>query len=199
MISEGSDKEEVMRQMMVWAVVAVVALGILQGHAQEKEKEDAKSAPAASAQSRQPLHFYRLDFTFRELQDKKTVNSRSYTMLLADNGVMSILKSGARIPVPTGNTGQYQYIDVGVNLKCRVRGENEPPLLVATIDFTSPVVPEQGGAAATGMVKEQPVLRQANADVYAPIVTGKPLVIATMDDPSLPRRFEIEVTPTRLK
>jgi hypothetical protein len=193
-ISEECDKEEVMRKVMVWAVTAVVALGILPGRAQEKEKEDAKSAPPASAQSRQPLHFYRLDFTFRELQDKKTVNSRSYTMLLADNGVMSILKSGARLPVETGN-GNWQYVDVGVNLKCRVRGETETPMLVATIEFSSPVLPEQGVKTA----KEQPVLRQANADVYAPIILGKPLVIATMDDPSLPRRFEIEVTPTRLK
>ena len=182
-----------MRKMTACATALVVMLGMLPARAQEKE--EAKK-PAVEQKA---LHFYRLDFTFRELQDKKIVNTRNYTMVLADNGVMSILKSGARIPASTGPTGMFQYIDVGVNLKCRVRGENEPPMLVATIDFTSPVVPEQGGAAATSMAKEQPVLRQANVDVYAPIVVGKPLVIATMDDPSLPRRFEIEVTPTRLK
>ncbi len=186
-----------MRTMMAWAVVAVMALGLTAARAQEKaqEKQEAKK-PAA--EEFKPLHFYRLDFAFRELQDKKTVSSRGYTMVLADNGVMSILKSGARIPIPTGR-GDFQYIDVGVNLKCRVRGETETPLLVANIEFSSPVLPEQGATTATPIAKEQPVLRQANADVYAPIVAGKPLVIATMDDPSLPRRFEIEVTPTRLK
>ncbi|HET7183051.1 MAG TPA: hypothetical protein VFI82_00090 [Terriglobales bacterium] len=183
-----------MRKMMACAVMAVVMLGVAAARAQEKE--DAKK-PAATESK--PLHFYRLDFTFRELQDKKTVNARNYTMLLADNGVMSILKSGARIPVPSGNIpGPFQYIDVGVNLRCRVRNEEPTPLLVATIEFSSPALPEQG-STATQMAREQPVLRQANADVYAPIVSGKGLVIATMDDPSLPRRFEIEVTPTQLK
>lgn len=185
-----------MRKMMVCAVALVVALAMLPAGAQEKD--EAKTAPSASAQPKQPLHFYRLDFTFRELQDKKTVNSRNFSMVLADNGVMSALKSGARIPIPTGR-GDFQYLDVGVNLKCRVRGETEVPLLVAAIEFSSPALPEQGATTATPMAKEQPVLRQANADVYAPIVAGKPLVIAVMDDPSLPRRFEIEVTPTRLK
>lgn len=185
-----------MRKMMAWVAVAVVALGILPARAQDKaqQKEDAKK-PAT--EEFKPLHFYRLDFTFRELQDKKTVNTRAYTMLLADNGVLSILKSGARLPVLTGNS--WQYVDVGVNLKCRVRGETEVPLLVATVEFTSPALPEQGAATAAPLAKEIPVLRQANADVYAPIVLGKPLIIASMDDPTLPRRFEIEVTPTRLK
>ena len=181
-----------MRKTMAWAVVLVVALGGLTVLAQEKE-EAKKTATEAK-----PLHFYRLDFTFREMQDNKTVNSRAYTMLLADNGVLSILKSGARIPVPLGE-GKLQYLDVGVNLKCRVRAETEIPLLVATIEFSSPALPEQGVPTTALLPREQPVLRQANADVYAPIVLGKPLVIATMDDPSLPRRFEIEVTPTRLK
>jgi len=181
-----------MRKMMTWAVLLVAMAGWLPARAQEK---DETKKPAA-AETR-PVHYYRLEFTIRELQDKKVVNTRNYSMIVADNGVMTIQKSGARLPVQTGN-GAWQYVDIGVQLRTRIRAEGENPMLVSTIEFSSPALPEQGITSAT-LAKEQPVLRQANADISAPIIVGKPMVIASMDDPSLPRRFEIEVTPTRLK
>jgi hypothetical protein len=85
-----------------------------------------------------------------------------------------------------------------VQLRIRIRLEGDHPALASTIEFSSPALPEQSVTSAT-LAKEQPVLRSTNVDTYVPIVVGKPLVIATMDDPSLPRRFEIEVTPTQLK
>lgn len=189
-----------MRKTMGWMLAAVLALGWATAGAQEKEKdkekETAKAASAPASEAKVPHNFYRLDFTIRELQEKKVVNVRYYSMLIADDLNWSNLKSGARIPVTTG-LNLTQYIDVGVNIKCRLRPEQPSPWLYTTVEFTSPAFAE-AGAPGPPMSKEQPILRQANAEVASPLTLGKPLVIASMDDPSLTRRFEVELTSSKV-
>ncbi len=179
-----------MRKFVAAVLMSAVVLLVPAALAQEKD-EGKKPAEVRT------LHYYRLDYVIRELQDRKIVNARTYSVIVADNGAQVTQKSGARLPVQTGN-GALQYLDVGVQLRIRVRLESDHPTLASAIEFSSPALPGEGVTSA-GYAKEQPVLRTTNVDTYAPIILGKPLVIATMDDPSLPRRFEIEVTPTQLK
>jgi hypothetical protein len=196
-----------MRNAMIWLMM-LFTLATCAATAQEKEAP--KSPQNEAARHLDERNFYRLDFTIREIQDKKTIATRSYSMLLADDGAPARLKAGARLPVATGSFSttnatlvntQFQYLDVGVNLQCRIRDAQPYPLLSTTIDFSGPALPEQqaetpGGAS---LAKGQPVIRQAVSDVTVPLQVGKAMLISSMDDPSMPRRFEIEVTPTKLK
>jgi len=65
--------------------------------------------------------FYRLDFVVKEVESGKVVNSRTYSTLVSteakpghDGGS---IRAGTRIPIPM-NEGNWQYMDVGVNIDC---------------------------------------------------------------------------------
>ncbi len=94
-----------------------------------------ESTPAEPAKADQtPAHFYHLEFVIQEMgTDGKPTNSRSYTATVSTDsrdGRNTSIRTGSRIPVPTGpfssgndsqalvNT-QFQYVDVGVNIDAR--------------------------------------------------------------------------------
>src|SRR5579863_2303819 len=60
--------------------------------------------------------FFRLDFTLKETENGKLVNTRSFQMMTpTDNGGVSSIRSGDKIGITTSN-GTYTYVDVGVNI-----------------------------------------------------------------------------------
>src|SRR5690349_24390200 len=93
--------------------VLVICIGSsLSAFAQEKKQEI-------------PSHAYKVDVVLSESEGGKTVNTRTYTMLINDQDTGRI-RQGDRIPVITAKEGsgpnqiQYQYLDVGLNLDCRL-------------------------------------------------------------------------------
>lgn len=149
--------------------------------------------PPAAASTVKPVSIYRLEFTVREVEDGKRLNSRSYVMSVQD-GDWGRVRVGNRIPYNTGKE-QFQYFDVGINIDCRLRDHDSFVLLEGTSIEISSVVKDESTAAGT----LNPVVRQARASVVAAVTPGKPTAVTTLDDVSSNRRYEVEVTATKVK
>ncbi len=147
------------------------------------------SASALPAQT--PV--YRLNFAVHEAEDGKRVGTRNYTMMVESDSKGTI-RAGTKVPVKTG-ADQFQYIDTGVNLDCRVR-EREGGLTLYT-DFELSGPPTEGEQKAFG--GPMPPIHQMRSSVAAAAVAGKPLTVLSIDDPATKRHYELEVTATKVR
>jgi hypothetical protein len=151
---------------------------------QEKGKE-------AAATEQKPAVAYRIEFNVREIEDGKRLNSRNYVMLVED-GDWGKVRVGNRVPYRSAET-QFQYQDVGMNIDCRPRDQEDSVALAIRVEFSS--VAPQAEAAPTF----KPVVRTERAEVESTVKSGKPTIVASMDDVISNRRYEIEVTATKVK
>jgi len=149
--------------------------------------------PPAAEKVVKPVSIYRLEFTVREVEDGKRLNSRSYTMSVEDSD-WGRIRVGNRIPYNTGKD-QFQYYDVGVNIDCRAQDHDTYVLLGNGSVEISSVVKDESTTAGT----LNPVVRQARASFAVAVTPGKPSMVATLDDVSSNRRYEVEVTATKVK
>ena len=170
-------------------VLAIVGLGGVL-HGQEGSKTP---PPRVIEKAIKPLSVYRLEFTVREVEGGKQLNSRAYTMSVQDGDTGSI-RVGNRVPYSVGKD-QFQYYEVGINIDCRLRErENYVLLDNASIEISS-IVKDDSTAAGT----LNPVIRQARARVDAAVTPGKPTMVTTLDDVSSNHRYEVEVTATKVR
>lgn len=152
---------------------------------------------------------YRLDFSLNELDGGKKTNSRHYSMDLTA-GSANEIKIGTRVPVVTGasepgaapnalvNT-QWQYVDIGTNIWAHLR-ESQDDGHDCQLEVRSDVSDiDKGTEAASAATIRQPIIRQMKFNGTTLLVTGRPIVIATMDDPNSSRQFQLEVTATKLR
>jgi hypothetical protein len=177
--------------VLTFMVTLIPALSInaaaQEATAQKSEKEG-KLATAKPA----PVYVYRLDYTIREMENGKVLNSRKY-MLMAESGDWARSRVGNRVPNPSGEK-EAPYREVGMNIDCRVREQGEEILLDSRIGLSS-VVPREPGAT----LNPSPFFRSVNSEVTAAVSLGKPTIIGAMDDVTTNQRFEIEVTVTKVK
>ena len=169
-------------------VLAIVGLGGVL-HGQEGSKTP---PPRVIDKAVKPLSVYRLEFTVREVEDGKRLNSRTYVMSVEDGsgGKVSV---GNRVPYSAGSS--FQYEDVGINIDCTLH-EREGYVLLQTVGIDiSSVVKGAEGESET----HNPVFRNARARVAAAVTPGKPTMITSLDDVSSNRRYEVEVTATKVK
>ena len=151
---------------------------------QEKGKESVATEP-------KPVMAYRIELNVREIEDGKRLNSRNY-MMMAEEGVYARIRVGNRVPYQVAEK-QYQYNNVGMNIDCRPREHEGGVALEITVDFSS-VAPQSETAPGSN-----PVFRSNRSEVQAVVALGKATVVASMDDVSSNRRYEIEVTATKVK
>src|SRR5262245_16654420 len=78
---------------------------------------------AAAAQPAAESTFYKLDFTVKEVEAGKTINTRNYSSIQAASGKdRSSIRAGNRVPVTSEKTvgvapvTQFQYLDVGISI-----------------------------------------------------------------------------------
>jgi hypothetical protein len=194
-------KEEVMCRVKIWITILtiVAALGgfVPRGMAQD-QSHDNQEKSAEKPAAPKSLNSYRVDFLLTELEDGKKNNSRTYS-LMAREGILNKLRAGVRVPIATnmGSIPQFQYLDVGMNIDCRVEEREGSLVLNAVADSSSFSLP--GEPKAPGSVAEQPVIRQMRSEINTVISLGKTTLISSMDDPSSKRRFQLEVTATKVK
>jgi len=154
---------------------------------QPKAKTDDSIKRATSA--------YRLNLTLVELENGKKINTRQYTMNLTSPNDGNDLRIGARVPVES-KQGEFQYIDVGTHVSCRfgpIRPDDPDVTLHVNAEISSFATPDQQSHGA------MPLLRQLNISGSTILVTDKPMMIGSVDDPNSNREFLLEVTATRLK
>jgi hypothetical protein len=114
-------------------------------------------------------------------------------MMVAEDGSWGRIRVGSRVPIVGGEKG-LTYNDVGMNIDCRPRGREESVALDFSLESSSVVAQEQPRATDTN-----PVIRQQRSNMTSVVTPGKPTLIATMDDVVTNRRYEIEVTATKVK
>jgi hypothetical protein len=177
------------------AVVLIVAFmfGVGVKRAASQDTPAAKLAPQAV----EPGHAYRLDFTVSEVEDGKKINSRQYSMNVR-GGEQDEIKIGTRVPVESKN-GEFQYIDVGTTIWCRLRDRTDVTWLAGDVmlnlraEISNFAVPDQQGQNV------HPTLRQLKIEGSTIAIVGKPLVVGSVDDPNSRRQFQLEVTVNKLK
>jgi len=152
---------------------------------QEKGKESVTT-------EQKPLVAYRIEFNVREIEDGKRLNSRNY-MMVDQDGSYASFRVGNRVPIVGGEKG-VQYNDVGMNIDCRPRERGDAVLLEIHVESSSVVAQEQPPTGSTN-----PVFRQQRSNITPIVTLGKPTLVASMDDVVSNRRYEIEVTATKVK
>jgi len=154
-------------------------------------------------QERPHNHTYKIDVVLTESDGAKTVNSRTYTMLVND-GDTGRIRQGDRIPINVGNvtpgtnqnlgpTNQIQYMDVGFSLDCRLSETNDGVFVGTVLDMSS-LAPEQGqNTSANPIVRQQ---RYQTSSLFQP---GKRTVIANVDELDSKRKLQIEALLTQVQ
>jgi len=165
-----------------------------------ESKEEKSPGPARG----KPVQPYRLEFSLNELDGGKKINSRHYSMDLTVGNANEI-KIGTRVPVVTARSEpgaatnalantQWQYVDIGTNIWAHLR-ESQDDSDDCQLEVRSDVSDIDKGTEVTSA----PIIRQMKINGTTLLVTGKPIVIGTMDDPNSSRQFQLEVTVTKLR
>jgi hypothetical protein len=143
-----------------------------------------------------PTGVYKVDYVFSEVQNGKRVNTRSDTALL-HSGERGSIRLGNRLPIVTGapSGNQITYMDIGVNIDCRVEREVDSGIALFTSVDMSSLAPEQPGENRTG----NPVVRQTKIQVDSIVPLGKQTLLSSADEVDGTGRFDFEVTATKLR
>ena len=155
-------------------------------------------AMAVRAQDRNEGPAYKVDFTIRDSGDAGGKTGRKYS-LLVNRGVRNTFRVGNRVPVVSGTTTgvgsntQFSYIDVGMNIDCTVVEAGAKLAMHGDLDISTAVMPEKGANAAPA-----PTISQIRLNMDTTITPGKPTVVASFDDPVTARKFDLDVTITRM-
>ena len=171
-----------LKKIVLYITMAVV-LNVVPppGRAQEAAS-NAKAKPSGNA--------YRLDFVVNETEDGRKINARQYTMnLTAGDG--NEVKIGTRVPVEA-KQGEFQYIDVGTKIWCRLEERENDLVLNVRSDISNFAVADQQNMP-------RPLLRQMTINASTVALAGKTVVVGSVEDPSSKRQFSLEVTANRLR
>ncbi len=186
-----------MRGKLVLTVVLALSLAAIaslpwaaaQGTPKEKESE---------AQLK-PTDSYKVEFTLKEMENGKSINSRSYLMLVRADAIPKFtdtkrLRVGSRVPVSTGVGNAIQYQDVGMNIDCRILPLGNGNVVIDTNWVYNSIVSEQGASHDA----LPPVFREVRNSVEAVVPLSKPTVISEMDDVASTHHYVFEVKVTKI-
>jgi len=193
-----------MRKLLMFLAVLATVLGRAHSAARAQvSAEPSQEKPPAEKSVKPPQQggtpqAYRLDFSFNELEDGKKINTRHCTLNLTA-GSANEVKIGTRVPVVTGASPampatNYQYMEVGTRIWASIVVEGGAEL---RLDVRSEV---SNFDMSTGRDHPQvPVVRQVQINGTTRLVTGKPILVGSMDDPNSNRQFQLETTVTKLQ
>jgi hypothetical protein len=166
-------------------------------------QEEQKSRPEPKL-----TNWYKVDVALSEFEDGKKTNTRFYTLDVEGDGREAVLKLGDRVPVIVGafypepadskkpfvNT-QFQYIDVGLTITSYIRERQGRLGVTVAVDQSSVTTP----GANLNAAPDQPMIRQLKMENAAFVTLGKPILIASVDDPGKANhRYTVEATVTKL-
>ncbi|HKS95159.1 MAG TPA: hypothetical protein VJV74_03385 [Terriglobia bacterium] len=176
-----------MRKMMMSGLMALVlaaCVPVLAANASAQDKPEKEAKPT-----------YKVEFSVYEVENGKRLNARKY-MTLVDEGEFGRIRVGSQVPFVVGGVGSggYQYKDIGMNIDCRPHSRENGVSLDLTVEMSSVLKPE-----ASYQSSEHPVFRTDKSSLTAVLPLGKPTIASTMDDVSSDRRYEIEVTATKVR
>ena len=169
--------------------------------AQEAKEKASSEAPVPA-----PL-VYRVEYIVREIEKGKPVNTRSYVMMArASHGKVhedrASFRVGSRVPILMGNTPkpegastQVQYEDVGMNIDSWVTEVDQGLSVRTNLQMQSVATSEMPSVP----VPSTPVFRRFHLEDETLVAPGKPGMVGSIDDVTADRRYEVEVTATKVK
>jgi len=182
-----------MKTVKTLAVVLEVVLAVLMmasPSAAQDRKDGADTDAKASAVKSNAA--YQLDFKLSEIENGKRINSRSFSLLAQAGGVLNKLRLESRVPVQIAQN-QFQSIDSGMKLDCRLYEQDGALALGVTVDTNS--FTHSSPDSPIGY----PVVNNLTFDLTTLVNLGKPTILTTVDDPNSKRQFQLEVTATKPK
>jgi len=175
-----------------WAIPLVALCVLLIPSVESAQEENAKET---TDKELKPTTAYRLEFNVRELDNGKRLNSRNY-MMMAREGDFAKIRVEDKVPYPTGGTvngsPQWQYHTVGMNIDCRPRQQESGVALYIVVTIES-IAPQPESATISS-----PVDRSDRTEVQTVVAFGKPTLVTSLDDVGSNRRYEIEVTASKV-
>lgn len=187
--------------MKKFCIVWVILLSVMALTAQDAPPAK-DTAPKKDVQETFKTYYaptYRLAFSIYELQEGKRTNQRDYSLLVTTDGKGPYpkMKIGIKVPLDIGE-GKITYTDVGFDLECSAMETTNNKLSVRIeLELSSFAAPDQNGdARSVGM---RPVIRAISQQIRTVLTPGKPQVITSMDDVNSNKRFQVEVTATKVE
>ncbi|MCU1262694.1 MAG: hypothetical protein JWO80_5579 [Bryobacterales bacterium] len=157
--------------------------------------------PAPPAPSPEARKFFRLEFSVKELEANKVINSRKYFMTILtganrSGGGASSIRSGNKVPVRSGSSTspltstQFTYVDIGVNIDCGDANIVDGGLsLVVTSDITNSIASPEPNMFA-------PIIRTNKWSSSVIVPLRKATVVFSSDDPATNHQMQLELTAT---
>jgi len=150
---------------------------------------------------------YKVEFNIHDGSDAAAKTGRRYTIMIEGNE-KGVFRVGQKVPYATGSfqpgvasagvtplvSTQFNYAEVGVNIDCRIIEFNGKVRVKATLDLSTVVQHEK----TAPQVPPMPIIGQLRIEVNALVNTGKPTLVASVDDPVTLRKFDVEATVTKL-
>jgi hypothetical protein len=137
---------------------------------------------AATAFADEVRHVYRLDFVINETDGGKS--SATNCTLIVEEKRMGEIKLGMNVPLPSQG-GATQRADIGLLLRANVVAIGDDLLLDDDIEISG--------------AKDASTFRKVVARGNALISQGKPALVASVEEPSTHKRYEVKVTATKLR
>lgn len=150
------------------------------------------SGMAQTPETKPEAKFYKLDIVLKELEAGKVVTSRAYVIALS-SGSASV-RTSDRVAITTGGpqSTQFNFMDIGVNIDCRVLSATPTELgLGVTADISS-LGDNKGGTLP-------PTINQTKWNAHAIVPLRKPTMIFSADGASSKRQTQLEITATPLQ
>ena len=101
------------KTLVTTALILILLMGDRLCKASAQDSNSTKATSEATT-----VNAYRLDFSVNEIDDGKKSNTRQYSMNVNADDANEV-KIGTKVPVDT-KQGEFQYIDVGTNIWCRI-------------------------------------------------------------------------------
>jgi hypothetical protein len=156
--------------------------------------------PSESTVAVSPPAVYRVEYVVREIEKGKPVNARSYLLMahsdVKGKGERAAVRVGSRVPIATGTPKSdtaYQYYDVGMNIDCTLWDTDKGLIVHTNLEMNSVANSEMSSTPST------PVIRRLHLEDDTLVVPGKSAVVGSIDDVTADRRYEVELTATKVK
>jgi hypothetical protein len=163
--------------------------------AQTSDSSAKKQEAPSTSTVQNDARYFRLDFVVRELDGKRTVSSRNFSMPIVANDRLhrgAAIRAGNRVPIPASSK-DTQYIDIGVNIDC-----SEPETVGAQLSMVLTVDISSVLDATVGSTSTLPILRQTKWRSATLVALAKPTIVFTTEDEHTGHILQVEVTATPL-
>jgi hypothetical protein len=145
-----------------------------------------------------PSNYYRLDFTIKELDREKLVDTRNYS-LSVQSGIAENMVAGSEVPYPSGSYAtagsvpvkNISYRNIGVSIMALMKETEDSPKLDLKLEVSDVLPPEKGADA--------PAFRKIQFGCMALLPLGKSTTVGVVEDPGSRHRFQVDVIATKIK